>query len=58
MKMGDTPSNVFGFVPVALVPFLQRLNLASQLDVELDVIVETGIGKVTRPNQGYRTDDI
>ena len=50
--------DIFGFGPMAFIPFLKLFDLTPQLDVELHVIVEAGVGEVTRPHQGHRTDHV
>lgn len=48
----DFCRHIFGGIPMFVVPLLKHVNLrAGVLDVELDVLSETGIGEIRRTNQ-------
>ena len=54
----DLRRNILGVVPVLLVPFLQHGDRpAGDLDVQLDVLGQAGIGEVGRADQAGRADD-
>ena len=44
--------DVFGFVPVPLVPLLEQLDvIAADLDVQLHIILQAGFGEIGRADK-------
>ena len=44
--------DVFGFVPVPLVPLLEQLNvIAADLDVQLHIVLQAGFGEIGRADK-------
>jgi hypothetical protein len=54
---GDLRVDVFRLFPVTLEPLLQDLDFTADLDVQLDVAGEAGLGEIARSYRGGRANN-